>query len=605
MVTHRAFVAEWLVLTGVAAAGFLVVVLVVRPLAAPQVNFDTAAAVIHFQRIGSGQRLEAFVTTTPKPLMTLVDGLLHGAGGWTAVAWSAMLIHGLAAGFAAALAWRAMGVVAAAIVAVAFIGNRFLLLEAANAYAVPWAVALWSLAGLAVTLERPRWTFAGVALLLATLARFETLVLVAAIAVALVVVQGRARQGATSALMSAPRTAWVLVALPLTALPAMLVHDWLLTGDPMFWASVSARYTDEARLRTTIGGPIEVTRALVDLRLVRNPVPAAMAVVGIALLAWYRGWPLLIGLTALGPVMAAFLVCLAARGTYVSGRYHAPIDLAIVFSAAVGVRGIVIAIIDRMPAAAQKLVQTPAGRLTLAGGTAILTIAAAMPWGPMDSATVNRIGVDRAVQADAARAVPLIAEVLDRIPGSRARPPADASVTVSSNRPPLLLVPGLLRPRMAVDLGLPLDVVAKLTPAALESGHSSIQPQDRIYLDEPRGALLSPGQVIYHDRRAEAARPEFAFLEAGEPFTARGLSFHPILARPDRGVWVLEVRSLPGKASGLGRPASFNLFAAACGADLLPPASPSTRHSTLRLRRRWTVSESRAGCVPTGTGSSP
>lgn len=156
------------------------------------------------------------------------------------------MVHGLVAGLAALLAWRVMGAVAAGIVVVGFIGNRFLLLEAANAYAVPWAVALWSLAGLMVTARRPRWGLAGLALLLATLARFETVVLVAAIAFALAAVEIRWRApwaSGGSAMRVVPGRAWLLVGLPLVALPVMLFHDWLLTGDPMFWSSVSARYT--------------------------------------------------------------------------------------------------------------------------------------------------------------------------------------------------------------------------------------------------------------------------------------------------------------------------------------------------------------------------
>lgn len=525
---ERSAARDLLIAAAASLMAFLIAVLVVRPLAAPQVGFDTAASVLHFQRLVAGERLEAFVTTTPKPLLTLVFGVLHGMAGWAGVAWASMAMHGLATGLSTLLAARLAGPAAAALVAVAVAGSSFLLLEASYAYAVPWSLALWAAAGLALTRPRPLWGVAAVCLLLSTLARFETIVLVAAIAAALAAATfalrvvpsgGRLRQLLPHAVE--PR-AWRLVGVPLLALPIMLLHDWLLTGDPLFWASVSARYTAAARQRGDIAGPAEVGASLVDL-VAANGALVVLALMGLVGLLVRRQWPALVGLLGLGPGIAAFLVLLAARGTYVSGRYEAPVDLAVLFAAGIGAGALVGAVVGRLPRP-----QRVARLATEAGLTAavvVLGLLALAPWGPFDEATRSRIANERALQANAARVEPLIGRALDSIPGSRERPTGDAGVTVASGRSPVLLVPGLLRPRMAIDLDVPVDLVAGLTAAGLT----------------PERGLIAPGQVIYHDRRGGQAGEAFAWLEIAEPFADRGLQFRPLLAEPDRGVWVIEV----------------------------------------------------------------
>ena len=76
-----------------AAAAFAVGFELVRPVLSGPVGFDTAASVIHFQRITSGRHLEAFITATPKPLLTLVDGLLFAlSGDWRLISVSSIAL---------------------------------------------------------------------------------------------------------------------------------------------------------------------------------------------------------------------------------------------------------------------------------------------------------------------------------------------------------------------------------------------------------------------------------------------------------------------------------------------------------------------------------
>lgn len=505
--------------------GVGVAVVVVQPQVAPQVQFDTAASVIHFERLVGGERLEAFVTTTPKPLLTVLDGLLHRLGGWAAVSWMAMVAHGLAVALGALLALRVGGWAAAAFVAVVLAGNGFLLVETAYAYGVPWAVALWCLAGLLLASDRPRWGGAGVALLLATLIRIETVAIVGVACLVLVLVHLRRRSRWWDA-TSMPRRAWLLVFMPALALPIMLVHDWLLTGDPMFWASVAARYSVSARIRGAVLGPVDVAASLGSL-VVGQAAISLLAGIGVFVAVARRRWVGAAGVLGVGLGVAAFLILLSVRGTYVSGRYVAPIELATLFGAGLAVGAVVGWVSGRAGPRTLSTWRT-AMRMVVAPVFvgAVLAIAMTMPWGPLDSETVARIERERHVQANATSVAVPISAVLDRLPDSRTMPPSPAGVTVPSNRAEALFVPGLLRPRMAVDLGLPLDRVSGFGTAELRSP----------------GDIFVPGQVIYHDRWAGQTVKDYGILEADEPFEWGDLVLHPVISDPEAGYWVWETR---------------------------------------------------------------
>ncbi len=108
--------------------GLLVGAWVIRPFSAGPVGFDSAASVIHFDRIISGQRLEAFVTATPKPLLTVMYGLVHGViPDWRAISWLAIAGLAVALGLASVLGDRLAGPRAAGFAAIGVLGSAALL----------------------------------------------------------------------------------------------------------------------------------------------------------------------------------------------------------------------------------------------------------------------------------------------------------------------------------------------------------------------------------------------------------------------------------------------------------------------------------------------
>ena len=67
-----------------------------------------------------------------------------------------------------------------------------------------------------------------------------------------------------------PRGAW-WVLLGFLALPVMLLHDWLLTGDPFFWADVSQALLEGVRRRRPFERPAELLATFLATATATSP----------------------------------------------------------------------------------------------------------------------------------------------------------------------------------------------------------------------------------------------------------------------------------------------------------------------------------------------
>ena len=197
-----------------------------------------------------------------------------------------------------ALVSRITGPVAGAFSAVAVLAAPTLLFDVGYALATPWALLGWVAAGLAVTAERPRYGLAGLALLLATLARIETLVVVG-LALSVLAMASIAR-------WPVPRRAWLVPLIALGALRVMCLHDWLLSGDPLLWSTVAVRYSQTTDL--AVLSPREVMLFPAG-RYAATGAVTLLAMFGLARLIVGRRYALVVGLPGLGPGVATFLSC--------------------------------------------------------------------------------------------------------------------------------------------------------------------------------------------------------------------------------------------------------------------------------------------------------
>ncbi len=520
---------------GVPAAAALlaaaVAVDVVRPFQVAPVSFDAASSVAFFDRIASGRRLEAFVTTTPKPLLTVLYGIVHGLShDWRPISWLAILSFALAVAAAASLALRTGGPVAGAFAGVALAGAPTLLGDVSLAGGVAWAVAGWVGAGLLLTSSRPRYATAGLALLIAALARVETFVV---LGVATVGLAWLAFGPLPASLRRPPRRAFAIL-IGFGALPCMLLHDWLLTGDPFFWMTVSVVFSRAAP--AAVMTPVQVVSFLVHRYEPAWPL-VLLGLIGAVDLLARRRWVVAAGLLAVGPGIAAFLVLLAARGIYVSDRYAEPIDVALRFVAAFGAAALVRGLFRAADRTAGRLAipgaptvravrAHPAGPAVaaLAVGAAAAVLAGG-PFGPRDAVLRRDVAAERALNGNEQAVLPVLAAAVERTFPARERAAAPGSAAAAV---PRLIVPVLLRPRVAVDLGLPLWAVGSRSPAA----------------DGPNAAQVSVPTIVYHDAGADRPVAAYRPFEIDRPGRLGRLEISPILASPDRGLWVVELTPL-------------------------------------------------------------
>ncbi len=490
----------------------------VRPLVAGPVGFDSAASVIHFDRIAAGRHLESFVTATPKPLLTVVYGALVAlTGDWRAVSLATIAAFAGCVSLGAWLAFRLGGPVAAAFAVIGLIESRALLGDVAISYAVPWALLLWLVAGLAVTASRPRPLIAGLTLGAAVLARLETLALVGLIAALLLAAWAVGRRRGRPI----DRSWWLLLSAFL-AIPIMLVHDYLLTGDPFFWMTVSARYS--AAAPDSVLTPVELVRVLV-VHVRSMALVAALAAVGFVDLAVRRSWPSLVGLAGLTAGVAGLLEVLALRGTYVSSRYFAAIDVSLVLTAAVGLAAIV-SLAGRL----WRWGVRPRATLIVAVGVAGIVALAAMRPLPTIQASFRTTIDGQLLQAEHAdRVLPVLRCALARIPGAGTFPDQAASLIATSPEQLVVLVPTLARPRFVHDLGLPLYQVGGLP----------------VTWATPGAGFLPGGAVVFHDRLGDRPDGSYGALEVDAVTQVGAVTLRPLIADRAAGVWVLAITRTP------------------------------------------------------------
>lgn len=525
-------IAPWLALF---AGAFAFIAILVRPTQAGPVAFDAASSVLYFDRIVAGQRLEAFVNTTPKPLLTVVYGLAYGlTHDWRAVSIASISVTALGVVLGSALAHRVGGLAAGVAAAVFLVADSNLLIEASWAYGLPWAVACWFAAGLALTTRRPRYTLAGVALMLGALARPETFLLVGAATVIVILLAFRRRLPAGAQ--------WILTAW--LALPIMSAHDLLLTGDPLFWLRAASIYSQGLRFP----GPGVIARRVAQT-LIGNPLIALAALAAIVPL-WQRasGRIVAAGLVVVGLGTGILLIAVAARGQLTLSYYHHPIALALGLAAAIGIAS-VSEFLSRIAEALLARRKRPAGpaadptvegsgrddtgadrgrttgrsielsgRAVIQGG--ILLALGAIVFAPVlvSGATLSVLRVQRQLALDSDRAAISLARLV-RERGIIAGPSGDPE------RPPdpagyRILVPRQVQTRLAVTLGLPVTVVGPLVP------------------DRPTVGLIHRNLVVFRDRLAETSggvQQEFA---GSLPIAVEGTRFRPLEADPAHGLWI-------------------------------------------------------------------
>ncbi|MFI5200265.1 MAG: hypothetical protein ACHQXL_07820 [Candidatus Limnocylindrales bacterium] len=495
-------------------------VFLARPIGSASIGFDSQVAVLDFDRLLAGRQLEQALTTTPKPLLTFVYGPLELiTRDWRSVAWATLLAFAAAVVLTAELARRAGGIAAWAFVGVGLAGSAALLFDVGYALAVPWALLGWSIAGLAIERARPRYGIAGLALLLACLARIETVAILGLALLVLILLRLPAvrRWLGGVGIGQPPGRAW-LVLVGFGAFPIMALHDAFIYGQPLFWLNVAGRYS--AGTTNVVLSPSALLGSIAEHYLDIWPL-VALALVGAWALGRGRTWALLIGIVALGPGLIVLLLALAWRHVYVPDRYLAATDIAVIVAAGMGLARLLDLALERF----SRSRPTPASRsrtqLAAAVGLSIIVaVVTVWPSGILDPGLRAGVAASLDLATNVDQMEPTLQGIVDRTPGARAWPPA---VGV----PALLLVPLPYRPRLAIDLGLPTTMLGDAGP-----------------WNRPASGQPVPGQFVVLSPPADGASGSSPY-ETSAALTLDGVRIVPVASDPGRGWWISAIEPAP------------------------------------------------------------
>lgn len=513
-------------LVGLAAA--VVLWLMVQPLAGAANDTDAAATVLYFDRIIHGQRLEAFVPTTPKPLLTLVYGVAWNlTHDWRALTVLSIGVGAAAVAMAARLAARIGGSAAAVVVVLGLLAWPDFGLEVAHANSFVWGLALWLLAGVLITADTPRPWLAGLSLALAGLARTETVWLLGAVAVCVAWIGLRALRGGDRSQLR--------LTLPLLvgalAVPIACLHDLLLTGHPFYWLGVPGGYT--ALAYPDLGSTSLLSSARDVLAYYRPAAPLLLlALAGGLWLGFSRHRAIALALASLAGGVVLTLMLLASRAVFISIRYYEEADAAILLAAAVGAS----ALIDwSLVRTGSRLADRSAWRAVacavVAAVLAIGVIALDVPRGTLGPQVARSNEAYAALQAR----IPDLKVILVGAEGMAVDvrgvdyPVADAA----SCR---LYVPRPLVPVISVETGAPITALGDSYLAFRGSNYA-----------------LSPGQWVLHISAADGSGGFYSPFEHAGPTTlvaadGRLLSVVPVVADPQGGLWLDRIDAPPAIA---------------------------------------------------------
>jgi hypothetical protein len=517
MVTPGSRAARAVIVAGTFVGVSAILLWLVRPLSGGPAASDAASSVLYFERIMSGRHLEAWLNTTPKPLLTLVYGILHAVDGeWRLVSIAAVLATAAGIVLATEVVRRVAGIAAAAFALVALTGSTALAAEASWAYGLGWALAFWMAAALMLLRPRPSHGLAGVFLLFAALARPETFILLGVATLILA--------GATIRRQLPSRRAW-LISIGWLALPVMCLHDLLLTGDPLWWLSVAphAVEVNGGRARS-LPGAVYMSAS----RLLSMIVLVLEALVGGIILLRRREWVATAGLVALGPLIVLFIWFLAARRIETIGHYLHPVDLAIILGAAVAVGSVLPLVRDRLVRRVPRLAGPIGGVLVFACAIA-LAVVSSRPFSPLSAGARQTIALEGQLDVRVASLLPIIVSNLPANPIPATQPPGPMGSPDPASIS--LLIPRHRLPRMAVDLDMRLTAIAVLVPARVDLAHGYPPVGSVVYMD----GKIDPGSV----------GSGTAALRVTVPTTVGGVRIVPVKTDPTAGIWIVRVEPAP------------------------------------------------------------
>lgn len=511
-----------------ALAGFVALVaatvlwIVIRPLDHFASDPDSVASVLYWQRLINGQRLESFVPTTPKPLLTVVYGVLYSlTGDWRALTVASLAAGAVSIGLAARLATRLGGVAAAVVVVVAMLAWPDFLVEVAHGNSFVWALMFWLIAGVLMTADRPHPWQAGIALALAGIARTETMWLMVAVICCVAFVAWQTMRGRDRTMLVAVAPLLIgLLAVPLTCL-----HDLLITGRPLYWLSVPSAYTTLVTPNLAPIAPFRTIRGALGHYRPAAPL-LILAAVGLVRVVASKRRAIALALLSLGCGVILTLAYLSWRAVFITTRYYEEADAPTLLLAAIGSATVLSWLALRLAGKRPRLNRwVPLATAAVAAALAVGVVAVDVPHDVVQPQLV----ATSAGYAALTKQIPALKTILTGAKGATVAV-TGVSYPVADPRACRIFVPRAFLSLIAVETGAPLDTL----------GDSFLAFRDRSY------ATLSPGQYVLHITSVDGVGGSYEPFEHSSQVVLkvapdRSVRITPVYADDAQGVWLMRI----------------------------------------------------------------
>lgn len=521
----------WLLGTLLAVAAGIYLWAMVRPLDRVVNDADSISTVVYWQRLASLHRLEAYVPTTPKPLLSFLYGIAWFlTSDWRSLTVLSVVAGGLAVGLAGRLGWRFAGPAGAVVVTIALLAWPPFAYQVARGNSMVWALMLWSAAGVLMTGDRPRPWLAGVALLLAGLARPETIYLLGGLTFLAGFTLVLDRQASPHLERYRRFRSIAPVLIGFAFVPVTCLLDWLMTGSLFYWLGVPASYTT---LVTPGARPPSLITMAHQIAGHYKPALLLLPFAGLGVLRLVvskRRAACFAILALIGGVLAGYAV-LGWRGTFLTTRYYEEADGPMILLIALGAAWLVewaakLAAASLRPLRSLRPATVPAVSAVAGGILALAVVGAAVPTGTLDPQLRGPAAWYDALERAMPQVEPLLAGAVGEADTVRG-----VNFPVADPARSRMYVPRAFVGVISTEAHVPLTAVGD-SYLAFRGGH---------YAD------LSPGQYVLHIRGVDLTDGTFAPFEGADGHwldtgTGTGtVRLTPVIADPGTGLWLWRV----------------------------------------------------------------
>jgi len=314
------------------------------------------------------------------------------------------------------------------------------------------------------------------------------------------------------------------------AVPLDCLHDWLLTGRPLYWLSVPSGYTALISPNLAPSSPLETIKN--ELVHYRPALPlVGLAIVGLIALVLVKRRAIAFALSSLVGGVLLTVIYLSWRAVFVTPRYYEEADAPLLLLAAIGTGAVVVWLVGRAMGERQGWHRW---RQLVSGGVAAVlalgVVVVDVPHGAVEPQLDQVASGYAAVESQVTTLRVILEAAPGGVPPGRTTNVSGVSYPVTDAASCRVFVPRAFLPLIAVETGAPLD--------ALGDSYLAFRGGDY--------GELNPGQYVLHVAATDGRGGAYAPFEHPSQTVLRVSADRTVLVTPvysddNQGVWLVRI----------------------------------------------------------------